>query len=266
MTLRVMAPPIPPAVPIAAHWWVAIAILDYDTGEYLAGVVILNGTPHSVEAGGYYEELVLEGSHTVDIVVPSGYRFVQWYVWDWNAGRIIDEPTERPLTYMINKSTFFYGVVQRVPAGKPYAHVVISSFPTEAKVNEAKPWSMTVHNSGDASGEIGVLIENLSGNPGDIEIYWKQINWTITVSPGEKFIASAIKDVCENLTASGTVKFKAPGTYTVRTGGVHKENTTWITDSYLDSDVSVTPAPIPTWILALIFLGIAALVFSEAVK
>jgi len=74
----------------------------------------------------------------------------------------------------------------------------------------------------------------MPGNPGDIEVYCAQTGETITVSPGYILRIYGTRDVCSRVSASGTVKFKAEGSYVIRLVGGHREDTTWIDDESVD--------------------------------
>jgi len=120
------------------------------------------------------------------------------------------------------------------PPGKPHGHIEDYSFPTSATVDESKAWSMKIHNNGDASGEICAGIANMPGNPGDVEVYCNETGETRTIPPGYILRIYGTRDVCSRVSVSGTVKFKAEGSYTIRLVGGHREDTTWIDDESVD--------------------------------
>ena len=120
------------------------------------------------------------------------------------------------------------------PPGKPHGHIEYYSFPDEAKVDEAKSWSLKIHNDGDDSGVIFAGIANMPGNPGNIEVYCNETGETYTISPGYILRIYGTRGVCSRVEISGTVKFKAEGSYVIRLVGGHKEGDSWIDDEKVD--------------------------------
>lgn len=117
--------------------------------------------------------------------------------------------------------------------GKPRGNLESYTFPTEAVVKEEKSWSAIVHNNGGATGVVGFGIGNKSGNPDSIQVTFGGVAHTIP--PGSiLYLRYADIAVCSRINCSGTVIFWTEGHYTIRLAGAHKEDTTWIIDTFKD--------------------------------
>ena len=117
------------------------------------------------------------------------------------------------------------------PPGKPRGNLEAYSFPGEAEVGKEYNWTMTVHNNGEASGEVGAGIGNMDGNPGNIVITVE--DQIFEIPPGQVLIMHTTLNVCDRINLTGKIKFTAEGSYTLRLMGLHYEEE-WVIDTYKD--------------------------------
>ena len=129
------------------------------------------------------------------------------------------------------------------------AKAVVESFyfPTEAEPDEYVGWNFGVHNIGE-TGIMGGAIQNYSG-PDSIVIRWSGKEVELEPSTTKAWILYNTDPVpnCSRIEASGEVKFKSAGSYTIRILGVHREDGDWYIDDEKIISVSVReyapPAP-----------------------
>jgi len=130
------------------------------------------------------------------------------------------------------------------------AKVTIESayIPSDARPNEYIGWNFRVHNIGE-TGIMGGAIQNYSG-PDSIVIRWSGKEVELEPSTTKAWILYNTDPVpnCSRIEASGEIKFKSVGSYTIRILGVHREDGDWYIDDDRSFDVTVkeyAPPPPP---------------------
>ena len=134
------------------------------------------------------------------------------------------------------------------------AKTVIESayVPTSVIVDRDENWNFRVHNVGE-TGIMGGAIQNYSG-PDSIIVEWSGKEVELEPSTTRALIIYGTDPVpnCSRIEASGFVKFKTAGSYTIRILGVHRENGAWSIDDDKSFDVTAKeyvppPPPKTTW-------------------
>lgn len=99
-----------------AAYWVGMGIYDETVPKYVRGTVIVDGTQHTIAAPYYSWQTsgLPIGYHTFDLVVPAGYRFIRWEVYDWTTEELLQTTYSRPLGIEITRHTWLYAIVHPV--------------------------------------------------------------------------------------------------------------------------------------------------------
>lgn len=92
-----------------AAYRVGVGIYD-ETANYLEGTVIIDGTSYPTTR--YWSGELPTGTHTFNLIVPSGYEFIRWEIYDWATLELILQKSARQFSLNIDKHIFMQAVVR----------------------------------------------------------------------------------------------------------------------------------------------------------
>lgn len=142
------------AAPPLADYRVAIGFYDSTIPKYVLGTIIVDGVRHDIAPPyHWWEDILSEGIHLLDAIIPAGYEFDEVAVGDEETHEVIYTIDELPASIEIDRDigirvvirpiAMLFGIATDTTTGNPIAGVTIIFNGKETYTNAAGEYAIT---------------------------------------------------------------------------------------------------------------------------